>query len=168
MSDSADTEKFNNRSGGISRRRLIKLGGLSGALATISPGFAKAATLLSPGRTSNAISPIMEQLSAYMSAASTRALPEEAVEKAKQHILDTFAAMISGSGLPPGRAALEFARAYGGKEISTVVASKIVCCPIEAAFANGVVAHSDETDDSPGPSRPHSRGSTFPAGFASG
>jgi 2-methylcitrate dehydratase PrpD len=168
MSESAETEKFNNRPGGISRRRLIKLGGLSGALATISPGFVKAATLLSPGRPSSAVSPIMEQLSAYMSAASTRALPEEVVEKAKQHILDTFAAMISGSGLPPGRAALEFARAYGGKEVATVVASKIVCGPIEAAFANGVLAHSDETDDSHGPSRSHPGVSTVPAGFASG
>ena len=110
----------------------------------------------------------MQQLSAYMSAASARALPEEVVEKAKQHILDTFAAMISGSGLPPGRAALEFARAYGGKEIATVVASKIVCGPIEAAFANGVLAHSDETDDSHGPSRSHPGVSTVPAGFASG
>src|SRR5260370_16753768 len=110
MSDSADTEKFNNRSGGISRRRLIKLGGLSGALATISPGFAKAATLLSPGRTSNAISPIMEQLTAYMTAASTRALPEEAVEKAKHHIFATFPPMISVSRLPPGPAPLDFSR----------------------------------------------------------
>src|SRR5260370_7169921 len=110
----------------------------------------------------------MQQLSGYMSAAGTRALPEEVVEKAKQHILDTFAAMISGSGLPPGRAALEFARAYGGKEIATVVASKIVCGPIEAAFANGVLAHSDETDASHGPSRSHPGVSTVPAGFASG
>ena len=40
-----------------------------------------------------------------------------------------------------------FARAYGGKQIATVVASDIMCGPIEAAFANGELAHSDETDD---------------------
>jgi 2-methylcitrate dehydratase PrpD len=141
---------------------------LSAALATFPPEFVKATTLLGFDQPSNTVSTIMQQLSAYMSAASTRALPEEVVEKAKQHILDTFAAMISGSGLPPGRAALEFARAYGGKEIATVVASKIVCGPIEAAFANGVLAHSDETDDSHGPSRSHPGVSTVPAGFASG
>ncbi|HET6930195.1 MAG TPA: MmgE/PrpD family protein [Candidatus Acidoferrum sp.] len=137
-------------------------------MATLSPGLVKAATLLAPDQPPNVVGPIMQQLSAYMSAASTRALPDEVVEKAKQHILDTFAAMISGSGLPPGRAALEFARSYGGKEIATVVASKIVCGPIEAAFANGVLAHSDETDDSHGPSRSHPGVSTVPAGFASG
>jgi 2-methylcitrate dehydratase PrpD len=76
--------------------------------------------------------------------------------------------MISGSGLPPGRAALDFARAYGGKEIATVVASNIVCGPIEAAFANGVLAHSDETDDSHGPSRSHPGVSVVPAAFAAG
>jgi 2-methylcitrate dehydratase PrpD len=110
----------------------------------------------------------MEQLSTYMGAASTRALPDEVIEKVKQHILDTFAAMISGSTLPPGRAALDFARAYGGREIATVVASKVVCGPIEAAFANGVLAHSDETDDSHGPSRSHPGVSVVPAAFAAG
>ena len=168
MSNSSENERFKNTPGRISRRRVIKLGGLSGAVAAFTPSFTKAAAFFRPDQPSNAVSPIMQQLSAYMSAASLRALPEEVIEKAKQHILDTFAAMISGSGLPPGRAALEFARAYGGKEIATVVASKIVCGPIEAAFANGVLAHSDETDDSHGPSRSHPGVSTVPAGFASG
>jgi len=168
MSNWSENEKLNKRLGIITRRRLIKFGGLSAALATLSPGFVKAVALPEFDQPSNAVSPIMQQLSAYMSAANTRPLPEEVVEKAKQHILDTFAAMISGSGLPPGRAAMEFARAYGGKEIATVVASKIVCGPIEAAFANGVLAHSDETDDSHGPSRSHPGVSTVPAGFASG
>jgi 2-methylcitrate dehydratase PrpD len=168
MNHSPESEKCKKRSGTFSRRRLIKLGGLSGAASAISPGFLKAAAFLGSAQPSNAVSPIMQQLSAYMSAAGTRALPEEVVEKAKQHILDTYAAMISGSGLPPGRAALEFARAYGGMEIATVVASKIVCGPIEAAFANGVLAHSDETDDSHGPSRSHPGVSTVPAAFASG
>ena len=49
-----------------------------------------------------------------------------------------------------------------------MVASNIVCGPIEAAFANGVLAHSDETDDSHGPSRSHPGVSTVPAGFAAG
>jgi 2-methylcitrate dehydratase PrpD len=152
----------------MTRRNLIKLGGISGLLGAISPDLAKATEFLNSDESSKKVSPIMEQLSAYMSAASTRALPDEVVEKTKQHILDTFAAMISGSGLPPGHAALEFARDYGGKQVATVVASNIVCGPIEAAFANGVLAHSDETDDSHGPSRSHPGVSTIPAAFAAG
>src|SRR5258708_19695135 len=104
----------------------------------------------------------MEKLSTYMSEASGRALPDEVAEKAKHHILDTFAAMISGSELPPGSAAIQFARAYGGKEVATVVASNTVCGPIEAALANGVLAHSDETDDSHRPSPSHPLASALP------
>jgi 2-methylcitrate dehydratase PrpD len=152
----------------VTRRRLFKLCGLSAALASLPPGFAEAAGFHWPDETPQGISPVMQQLSAYMGAAGSRALPDEVVEKAKQHILDTFAAMISGSGLPPGRAALDFARSYGGKEIATVVASNILCGPIEAAFANGVLAHSDETDDSHGPSRSHPGVSAIPAAFAAG
>jgi len=152
----------------VTRRRLIKLGGISTVVAALPSGLARAASFLRPDEPPQGVSPIMQQLSTYMSAASTRALPDEVAEKAKQHILDTFAAMISGSGLPPGRAALEFARSYGGKEIATVVASNIVCGPIEAAFANGVLAHSDETDDSHGPSRSHPGVSVVPAAFAAG
>src|ERR1700730_6038967 len=152
----------------VTRRHLIKLGGLSSLLGVLTPGLAKAASFFYLDEAPQAVSHVMQQLSTYMGAASTRALPDEVVEKAKQHILDTFAAMISGSSLPPGRAALEFARAYGGKEIATVVASNVVCGPIEAAFANGVLAHSDETDDSHGPPRSHPGVSVVPAAFAAG
>src|SRR6266849_5616172 len=114
------------------------------------------------------VSPTMDKLSRYMSEASERALPDEVVEKAKHHILDTLAAMISGSEIRPGRAAMEFVRSYGGKEVATVVSSNILCGPIEAALANGVMAHADETDDSHGPSRSHPGVSVVPAALAAG
>src|SRR5207342_56060 len=63
--------------------------------------------------------PVMAALSAYMAAAAGRTLPPEAVEASKHHILDTFAAMISGSQLPPGRAALALARAAAGGAVGT-------------------------------------------------
>jgi 2-methylcitrate dehydratase PrpD len=163
-----DPEKRVESKDRITRRRLVKLGGISTILAAIPSGVANAAFFFQSGETAQGVSPLMQQLSAYMGAAGGRALPDDVIEKAKQHILDTFAAMISGSGLPPGRAAIEFARGYGGKEIATVVASNIVCGPIEAAFANGVLAHSDETDDSHGPSRSHPGVSVVPAAFAAG
>ena len=71
------------------------------------------------------VSPVMAKLSAYMSEARNRALPENVVREAVHHILDTFAAMVSGSELPPGRRVIEFARAYGGEKIATVVTSKM-------------------------------------------
>src|SRR3977135_61707 len=76
--------------------------------------------------------------------------------------------MISGSELTPGRAALQFTGAYGGKEVATVVASKILCGPIDAALANGVLAHADETDDSHAPSQSHPGCAVVPAALAAG
>jgi 2-methylcitrate dehydratase PrpD len=123
----------------------------------------------SQGSDSQSTGQIMEKLSTYMSLAGEQPLPDEVAEKAKQHILDTFAAMISGSGLPPGRQALKFIHSFGGgKPVATVVASPVVCGPIEAALANGILAHSDETDDSHGPSRSHPGVSVIPAALAAG
>jgi len=112
-------------------------------------------------------SPVMIKLSNYMSEARGAALPAEVIEKAKQHILDTFAAMISGSQLPPGRAAIQFARAYGGEKVATVAGSTVLCGPIEAALANGVLAHADETDDS-WPGGWHPGCNVVPAALAAG
>jgi 2-methylcitrate dehydratase PrpD len=112
-------------------------------------------------------SAMMTRLSTYMSEARNRTLPEDVVEKTKYHILDTFAAMISGAELAPGRAALNFARAYGGEKIATVAASNILCGPMEAALTNGVLAHADETDDS-WPSGWHPGCNVIPSALAIG
>ncbi len=114
------------------------------------------------------ISPVMEKLSAYMADARNRALPDNALQDTKHHILDTIAAMVSGSELPPGRMAIDFARTYGGQKIATVVASQILCGPIEAAFANGELAHSDETDDDFTTGGAHPGCAIVPAALASG
>ena len=94
--------------------------------------------------------------------------PPRLVEHTKHHILDTFAAMISGAALPPGRVALAFARARAGERVATVAASDMLCGPIEAAMANGMLAHSDETDDSHAPSHSHPGCSVVPAALAAG
>src|SRR6476661_9780228 len=122
--------------GELSRRALLKSTGLfavvGGRIGT--PQTRKVTDLINP-------------LSAYMAEAGTRQLPNDVLEKTKHVILDTFAAMISGSELPPGKFAIQFARAYKGEKIATVAASNILCGPMEAALVNGMLAHSDETDD---------------------
>lgn len=113
-------------------------------------------------------SALMATLSGYMAAAANRPLPAEVVEKTKHLILDTFAAMISGSELPPGKFAIQFARGYGGEKVSTVAGSNVVCGPIEAALANGMLAHADETDDTHPPSQSHPGCSVIPSALAAG
>ncbi len=152
----------------LSRRSLFGIAGLAVAAAVV-PLVAQTTKPSSSGSTmGQGVSPAMDKLSAYMSEASERPLPDEVTEKTTQHILDTLAAMISGSELTPGRAALQFAEGYGGKEVATIVASKILCGPIEAALTNGMLAHADETDDSHPPSQSHPGCAVVPAALAVG
>ena len=91
---------------------------------------------------------IIDSLVEYMLAARHVKLPPEVVQKGKSHILDTFAAIVSGSTLKAGKLGLQHARAQGGKEECTVLGSNLRTTPVLAAFANGMSAHADETDDS--------------------
>ena len=152
----------------LSRRSLLELAGLAVATAVLPPGMLMTKPSHSQDTTGQGVSPVMDKLSTYMSEASGRELPDEVTEKTKQHILDTVAAMISGSELTPGRVAVQFAGVYGGRELATVVASKIVCGPIEAALTNGVLAHADETDDSHAASQSHPGCAVVPAALAAG
>ena len=166
--DPSDDDKEPIGRPSLTRRDLFEFAGL--VIATAAFPLETSLRAASPlgASSQQKASPIMETLSAYMSEAGGRALPEEVAEKAKQHILDTLAAMISGSELPPGRTALQFARDYGGKEVATVVASNFSCGPIEAALTNGMLAHADETDDSHSPSQSHPGCAVVPAALAVG
>jgi 2-methylcitrate dehydratase PrpD len=130
--------------------------------------FVAAAAALPLGAASASLSPTMTRLSTYMSQAGSQPLPEEALEHTKRHVLDTFAAMVSGSDLAPGRFAINFARAHSAEKTATVAASDVVCGAIEAAFSNAMLAHSDETDDSHAPSESHPGASVVPASLAAG
>jgi len=110
----------------------------------------------------------MARLAGYLAQARTRDLPPDVLTKAKHHVLDTLAAMVSGSQLKAGQAAIRFANDYGGSGGSTVVAARVQSGPIEAALVNGVLAHSDETDDSHDAVRWHPGCAVVPAALAVG
>jgi 2-methylcitrate dehydratase PrpD len=103
-----------------------------------------------------------------MSDAASRNLPDAVVEKTKFMILDTIAAMLSGSELPSGRFAIQFARAYPGECMATVVGSNLLCGPMEAALVNGMLAQFGETDDTHPPSYSHPGCSIVPAALVAG
>lgn len=109
---------------------------------------------------------VIERLARYMSQAASTPLPHEAAERTKEHVLDTIASMVSGMGLPPGRQGMKFIEAYGGPPVATVVGSRMRCGPLEAAMANAMLAHSDETDDSHAPSQSHPGCGVVPAALA--
>jgi 2-methylcitrate dehydratase PrpD len=112
------------------------------------------------------ISPVMRCLSAYIAAALRRPLPPTVNEKTKHHILDTIAAMISGSRLRPGMKALSYVKTLGGVKEASVIGSRVVTTAINAALANGMLAHADETDDSHALSQTHPGCGIVPAALA--
>jgi len=108
----------------------------------------------------------LESLAIYVSGALATPLPPEVNEKTRFHILDTIAAMITGSRLKPGQAAIDFVGSQGGTPEAAVVGSSVVTTAINAAMANGMLAHSDETDDSHAPSLTHPGCAVVPAALA--
>ena len=102
------------------------------------------------------VSPVMQRLSVYVAGALRKPLPRAVAEKTKHHLLDTLAAMISGSRLRPGRMAISLARSQGGMKEACVIGSRVLASATDAALANGMLGHADETDDS------HSRSQTHP------
>src|SRR3954470_10187694 len=144
----------------IDRRRLLGAAATT-AMGVVMPGTGSFAQASAPG-------PVMEALSRYMAAAAGRALPAEVAEHAKHHLLDSLAAMISGSALPPGEAAQRYIRAHGGQGRATIAGTTLTAAPGDAALANGVMAHADETDDSHNASRSHPGCAVVPAALAAG
>jgi len=114
------------------------------------------------------LSPLMSELSDYIARAPRNALPPAVVEKTKHHILDTLAAMVSGSRLLPGRKAISFVKSLGGAKEACVVGSRLVTNAVNAALANGMCAPADETDDSHAASLTHPGCGVVPAALAMG
>jgi len=114
------------------------------------------------------VTKITSELSRYIANAVKKPLPRAVSERAKIHLVDTFAAMVSGSRLLPGKAAIAYVRTQGGKPECGVIGTRIVTSAVNAALANGMFGHADETDDTHPPSLTHPGTSVVPAALAIG
>ena len=98
-------------------------------------------------RPRSAAADLTGQLARYMVEARDRTLPPNVALEGKHHILDTLGAMVSGSRLKPGEMAIAYVRAQGGVPESSVIGTNIKTSAVNAALANGMCGHADETDD---------------------
>ena len=106
------------------------------------------------------------RLAAYMAAVRQRSLPAEVLTLCKHRVLDTFAAMLSGSRMKPGELATAYVRGLGGIEQATVIGSGFRTTVVNAAFANAMCAHADETDDFEPVTKAHPGSCVVPAALA--
>src|SRR5882757_3618191 len=165
MSDEADH----------TRRWLINASGaaiLSSAIPLTASHAQTAATQVPSAATDAAADSISHTTSAladYVAKTLDRELPAEVVARTKLHVLDTLAAIVSGSRLKAGDFAARYVDSLGGKPQAMVIGTGIVTSCVNAALANGMSAHADETDDTnPAAGPAHLGCGAVPAALATG
>ena len=139
----------------LSRRRVLQSGAAIAALAASPIRVVRAAD-----------SDVTARLAKYMVGARNQELPDVVLTACKHRILDTFGAMVSGSRMKPGEMGLKYVRRVGGEAQASVVGSKFRTTAVNAAFANAMCAHSDETDDFEPVTKAHPGSSVVPAALA--
>ncbi len=147
-----------------SRRRVLQTAG----------GVFAAAAM--PMRANTAVAPqaaqpranadVTGRLARYMVAARDRALPPDALRETRHRVLDTIAAMVSGARLKPGEMAIKYVRTLGGTPEASVLTTDFRTSAVNAALINGMLAHSDETDDFEPVTKAHPGCSVVPAALA--
>ena len=100
--------------------------------------------------------------------ARTRTLPPAVLLECKHRILDTFGAMVSGARMKPGEMALAYVRSQGGVQEASVIGSDFRTTAVNAALANAMFGHADETDDFEPVTKAHPGCSVVPAALAIG
>ena len=106
------------------------------------------------------------RLARYMVEARNRSLPPQAAREAKHRILDTLGAMVSGARLKPGEMAIRYIREQGGVPQASVLTTNIKTSAVNAALANGMFGHADETDDFEPVTKAHPGCAVVPAALA--
>ena len=150
----------------LTRRNLLQgAAGVIGASA-FPAERSTGARALAQGAASAPAADLTGRLARYMAQARDRALPAEVAREAKHRILDTLGAMVSGSRLKPGEMAIRYIQAQGGVPEASVLTTDIRTSAVNAALANGMFAHADETDDFEPITKAHPGCSVVPAAFA--
>ena len=140
------------------RRRMLQ--GAGGFVAATALPFRQ-----SPS-SSGAAANVTGRLARYMVEARSRSLPPQAAREAKHRILDTLGAIVSGARLKPGEMAIRYIREQGGIPQASVLTTDIKTSAVNAALANGMFGHADETDDFEPVTKAHPGCSVVPAALA--
>ena len=154
---------------GLTRRRVLQSASwlvTAAAFPAATIGRASLAYSQEPPKAHAGITDLTGELARYMVAARDRSLPMNVALEGKHHILDTLGAMVSGVRLKAGEAATAYVRAQGGTPEASVVGTNIKTSAVNAALANGMFAHGDETDDGDLITKAHPGCSSVPAALA--
>src|SRR3982751_4890300 len=92
---------------------------------------------------------LTERFAREILALSYEKLPKEAIDVAKQVTLDGLAVMLAGATEPlgVGRISIEYVKLMGGNPQSSVIAGGFRTSMLNAAYANGTMAHALDFDN---------------------
>ena len=105
-------------------------------------------------------------LAQYIAEAVRVPLPDAVGVRARCHLLDTLAAILSGRFLAAGAFGYRFVENLGAQSGATLLGGSRQSSVEYAAFANAMAAHADETDDSHVRGRFHPGCGVIPAAIA--
>jgi 2-methylcitrate dehydratase PrpD len=168
VTDPRDDKATDKDHSPITRRRMLQRA--SGLIATAAFST-KTPHVLALGQAGQGAAPlatadITGRLARYMVAARDRDLPADVIREGKHRVLDTIGAMVSGARLKPGEAVIRFIRGQGGVAEASVLTTNIRTTAINAALANAMFGHSDETDDFEPVTKAHPGCAVVPAALA--
>lgn len=157
----------------VSRRRMLQTAG--GSLAAVAltgcdvgqapPPEAARGTAAEPFPR---MPDVTGRLARYMVEARDLELSPTVVLAAKHRILDTLGAIVSGARLKPGEVTIDYVRGQAGVPEASVATTDIMTSAVNAAFANAMFGHADETDDFHPFTKAHPGCSVVPAALAMG
>lgn len=109
---------------------------------------------------------LAEQLADFAGQTTVAALPDAVTASVRQRVLDILGLCVAAYRLPTSRAAVEFVADQGGRGQAHAVGLAEAVPAGQAAFANGVLAHSLDYDDTHLPSVLHPSASVVPSALA--
>ncbi|HVR33041.1 MAG TPA: MmgE/PrpD family protein [Acidimicrobiia bacterium] len=109
---------------------------------------------------------MVQGLAAFAVACRQDGIPAAVERSVRQRIADTLGVSIAAQDLDTSRAAVAHILEQGGREEARVIGQDVRVPAAQAAFANGVLAHSLDYDDTHLPSVLHPSASIVPAALA--
>ncbi|MPZ62858.1 MAG: MmgE/PrpD family protein [Propionibacteriales bacterium] len=109
---------------------------------------------------------LADRLAAFAVAAREKDLPDEVAASVRSRILDVLGICVAAATLDTSRAVRRLAAAQGGNQEATAIGVLPMLPATQAAFVNGVLAHSLDYDDTHLPSVLHPSASVVPAALA--
>jgi 2-methylcitrate dehydratase PrpD len=109
---------------------------------------------------------MVQRLAAFGVACRDGGIPEEVERSVRQRLADTLGVSIAAQRLSTSAAAIEYVVEQGGREDAHVIGQPTRVPAAQAAFANGVLAHSLDYDDTHLPSVLHPSAPVIPAALA--